>query len=160
MHPAPPPALLPQILIAPAKLSHSKYLGPKPQRSSELPWSVRHSITHCKSYAFPSPSNAIWSPTPPSLFLFAYLDDQGTPQHTVKSVFLTFCDRIRKFAGLEHVHSHSFRIGGAVELLLAGVTPEVVALLSYSGADSMIFYPLTFSKRIILLDIQTQTYSR
>ena len=45
----------------------------------------------------------------------------------VKKVFLDFCDAIWKVAGLEHVLGHSFRIGGAVELLLAGVNPDVVA---------------------------------
>lgn len=28
---------------------------------------------------------------------------------------------------MDHISGHSFRIGGAVELLLAGVPPEVVA---------------------------------
>ena len=45
----------------------------------------------------------------------------------VKSVFLAFCDPIWKSAGLKHVHGHNFRIGGAVELLLAGVISKVVA---------------------------------
>ncbi|KAE9389948.1 hypothetical protein BT96DRAFT_967873 [Gymnopus androsaceus JB14] len=72
---------------------------------------------------------------PPTFSLFAYLDDQGTPHHTVKSTFLAFCDRIWKSAGLEHVHGHSFRIGGAVELLLAGVTPEVVAAVAYDSGQ-------------------------
>lgn len=34
---------------------------------------------------------------------------------------------IWKSAALAHVLGHSFRIGGAVELLLAGVPPEIVA---------------------------------
>ncbi|KAE9389717.1 DNA breaking-rejoining enzyme, partial [Gymnopus androsaceus JB14] len=74
---------------------------------------------------------------PPTFSLFAYLDDQGSPHHMVKSTFLAFCDRIWKSAGLEHVHGHSFRIGGAVELLLAGVTPEVVAAVG--GWTSLAF---------------------
>jgi hypothetical protein len=40
---------------------------------------------------------------------------------------LDFCGGIWTAAALYHVHGHSFRIGGAVELLLAGVPPEVVA---------------------------------
>ncbi|KAF8823224.1 hypothetical protein HHX47_DHR10000204 [Lentinula edodes] len=74
---------------------------------------------------------------PQTYSLFAYLDDQGLPQHMVKTTFLSFCDRIWNAAGLEHVHGHSFRIGGAVELLIAGVTPEVVAAIG--GWTSLAF---------------------
>lgn len=41
--------------------------------------------------------------------------------------FLDFCTDIWSKAALAHVLGHSFRIGGAVELLLAGVPPEIVA---------------------------------
>ena len=45
----------------------------------------------------------------------------------VKSSFLSLCSSIWLTAGLPPVHGHSFRIGGATELLMAGVAPEVVA---------------------------------
>jgi hypothetical protein len=45
----------------------------------------------------------------------------------LKHVFLKFVTGVWKSASLAHVLGHSFRIGGAVELLLAGVPPEVVA---------------------------------
>jgi hypothetical protein len=51
----------------------------------------------------------------------------GGWEHMSKHEFLSFCTDIWKRAGLAHVMGHSFRIGGAVELLLAGVPPEVVA---------------------------------
>ncbi|KIY46264.1 hypothetical protein FISHEDRAFT_24441, partial [Fistulina hepatica ATCC 64428] len=44
-----------------------------------------------------------------------------------KTAFLTQCTAIWSQHSLDHVLGHSFRIGGAVELLLAGVPPEVVA---------------------------------
>ncbi|KAJ3755149.1 hypothetical protein EV360DRAFT_50275 [Lentinula raphanica] len=64
---------------------------------------------------------------PPSFSLFAYLDNTGHPRNMVKSVFMSFCNSIWAKVSLDNVHGHSFRIGGAVELLLAGVSPEVVA---------------------------------
>jgi len=45
----------------------------------------------------------------------------------LKQDFLGFVTSIWKSAYLAHVLGHSFRIGGAVELLLAGVAPEIVA---------------------------------
>jgi hypothetical protein len=44
-----------------------------------------------------------------------------------RSTFLTFVTDIWLDSSLDHVSGHSFRIGGAVALLLAGVPPEVVA---------------------------------
>ncbi|KAJ3820815.1 hypothetical protein F5880DRAFT_1668389 [Lentinula raphanica] len=64
---------------------------------------------------------------PQGFSLFAYIDNSGQPQNMVKSDFLKFCTSIWAKVGLDNVHDHSFRIGGAVELLLAGVSPEVVA---------------------------------
>ncbi|KAF8829606.1 hypothetical protein HHX47_DHR3000756 [Lentinula edodes] len=59
--------------------------------------------------------------------LFGYIDENGKPQHMVKKVFLEFCFDIWNHAALQSVLGHSFRIGGAVWLLLAGVPPEIVA---------------------------------
>ena len=44
-----------------------------------------------------------------------------------KYKFMDFCADVWLKAALAHVLGHSFRIGGAVELLLAGVPPEIVA---------------------------------
>lgn len=41
--------------------------------------------------------------------------------------FMDFCTDVWSRAALAHVLGHSFRIGGAVELLLAGVPPKIVA---------------------------------
>jgi len=45
----------------------------------------------------------------------------------LKQTFLAFVTGIWSSAMLAHVLGHSFHIGGAVELLLAGVPPEMVA---------------------------------
>ncbi|KAJ3772315.1 hypothetical protein FB446DRAFT_800518, partial [Lentinula raphanica] len=66
-------------------------------------------------------------PVPQDFSLFAYINDLGHPQNMTKSIFLNFCSSLWAKVGLDNVQGHSFRIGGAVELLLAGVSPEVVA---------------------------------
>ncbi|KAJ3506692.1 hypothetical protein NMY22_g17166 [Coprinellus aureogranulatus] len=63
---------------------------------------------------------------PPSASLFAYRQGRAW-KHMGKEVFLKYVYRIWKKAKLQYVSGHSFRIGGAVELLLRGVPPEVVA---------------------------------
>ena len=59
--------------------------------------------------------------------LFAYVTADGRWEHMTKNRFMNFCTEIWSKAALTHVLGHSFRIGGAVELLLAGVPPEIVA---------------------------------
>jgi hypothetical protein len=55
------------------------------------------------------------------------MEPSGGCKNLLKHDFLKFVTNIWKSAALAHVLGHSFRIGGAVELLLAGVPPEVVA---------------------------------
>lgn len=74
---------------------------------------------------------------PHDFSLFGFIDNRGIAQHMTKTTFLAFCDAIWKGAGLMNVHGHSFRIGGAVELLIAGVPPEVVAAIG--GWTSLAF---------------------
>jgi len=64
---------------------------------------------------------------PASASLFAYRTPDGGWEHMTKHRFMSFCADVWSKAGLTHVLCHSFRIGGAVELLLAGVPPEIVA---------------------------------
>jgi len=64
---------------------------------------------------------------PGSSSLFTYTSSSGEPKILLKHVFLKFVMDIWSSAMLAHVLGHSFRIGGAVELLLAGVPPEIVA---------------------------------
>jgi len=67
------------------------------------------------------------SSVPQSSALFAYTSTTGQPKNLLKHEFLKFVMGIWSSAMLAHVLGHSFRIGGAVELLLAGVPPEIVA---------------------------------
>jgi hypothetical protein len=64
---------------------------------------------------------------PPAASLFAFSTAGAGWKHMSKPVFMAFCTDIWSKATLTHVLGHSFRIGGAVELLLAGVPPEIVA---------------------------------
>ncbi|EAU89100.1 hypothetical protein CC1G_08508 [Coprinopsis cinerea okayama7 len=73
---------------------------------------------------------------PLSASLFAYRSGNSW-KHLTRAQFLEHVMGIWRSAGLGHVSGHSFRIGGAVELLLAGVPPEIVA--STGGWTSLAF---------------------
>ncbi|KAJ3567307.1 hypothetical protein NP233_g6448 [Leucocoprinus birnbaumii] len=64
---------------------------------------------------------------PESAPLFAYKTTQGEWAALEKPDFLFLLSSIWESKGLEVVSGHSFRIGGTVALLLAGVPPHVVA---------------------------------
>ncbi|KAF8804089.1 hypothetical protein BYT27DRAFT_7225526 [Phlegmacium glaucopus] len=74
---------------------------------------------------------------PQSFALFAYKPLSGPPKNLLKHEFLKFVTTIWSSAKLAHVLGHSFCIGGAVELLLAGVPPEIVA--ATGGWTSLVF---------------------
>jgi hypothetical protein len=60
--------------------------------------------------------------------LFTYISSTpGRWEHLTKYKFMEFCISVWTDAALAHVLGHSFWIGGAVELLLAGVPPEIIA---------------------------------
>ena len=80
----------------------------------------------CPVTAFHNHLN-INSALPASSALFAYTSPSGKPKNLLKSEFLKFITGIWSSAMLTHVLGHSFHIGGAVELLLVGVPPEIVA---------------------------------
>jgi hypothetical protein len=69
--------------------------------------------------------------------LFSYELPHGAYRALTKQDFLSFVNKIWSNVGLLQIHGHSFRIGGAVELLLAGVPPEVVAAIG--GWTSLAF---------------------
>jgi len=64
---------------------------------------------------------------PTSSSLFAYQQADGGWTHMLRDTFLKMVNGIWLSTSLDHVSGHSFRIGGTVALLLAGVSPEVVA---------------------------------
>ncbi|RXW16081.1 hypothetical protein EST38_g9773 [Candolleomyces aberdarensis] len=90
--------------------------------------------------------------------MFAFVLGPGSWSHLPKPSFLSFCGDIWRLAALHHVHGHSFRIGGAVELLLAGVPPEVVA--ATGGWTSLAF--LLYWRRVdeILPRCTSKAYSQ
>ncbi|KAJ3913316.1 hypothetical protein F5877DRAFT_83931 [Lentinula edodes] len=96
--------------------------------------------------------------TPEEFSLFSYFDEKGAPQHMVKKTFLDFCFDIWNRAALQAVLGHSFRIGGAVWLLLVGVPPEIVA--ATGGWTSLAF--LLYWRRLenILPDHIAKAYSK
>ncbi|PPQ74399.1 hypothetical protein CVT24_001069 [Panaeolus cyanescens] len=78
-----------------------------------------------------------------SFFSFRSAAGQGW-SHMVKAAFLSTVDGIWAGNSLEKVSGHSFRIGGATALLLAGVPPETVA--KTGGWSSLAF--LLYWRRI------------
>ncbi len=73
---------------------------------------------------------------PQNSSIFTYRSATGWT-HLFKHVFMDFCNDSWGHLGLGFIAGHSFRIGGAVELLLAGVPPEVVAAIG--GWSSLAF---------------------
>ncbi|KAJ7049397.1 hypothetical protein C8F01DRAFT_1265473 [Mycena amicta] len=68
--------------------------------------------------------------------LFAFRTTGGW-RHLTKQNFLNMTSPIFKSAGLEQVLGHSYRIGGSVELLKAGIAPEIIMKLG--GWSSLCF---------------------
>ncbi|KZT21540.1 hypothetical protein NEOLEDRAFT_1181559 [Neolentinus lepideus HHB14362 ss-1] len=63
--------------------------------------------------------------TPRVAPMFAFETDTGWAPLT-KAAFLQRCEEVWRPLRLSQISGHSFRIGGATELLLAGVPPETV----------------------------------
>lgn len=64
---------------------------------------------------------------PRSISLFGYKLVSGSWSHMLKSSFMSRVSLAWSSSPLSRVSGHSFRIGGAVALLLSGVPPDVVA---------------------------------
>lgn len=67
--------------------------------------------------------------------LFAYASSEGFAILT-KPKFLQRCNEIWTAAGYPRTTSHSFRIGATTELLLAGVSPDVVRAMGRWSSDA------------------------
>lgn len=57
-----------------------------------------------------------------------------------RSWFLTRCNQVWKSAGLSELTGHCFRIGGATELLLRGVPPDVIAVQGHWKSRAFLEY--------------------
>lgn len=76
---------------------------------------------------------------PSSAPLLAYRTHTGF-QTLTKLKFLQRCSEIWEAAGYPRTTGHSFRIGGTTELLLAGVSPDVVKAMGRWSSDAFLRY--------------------
>lgn len=97
---------------------------------------MMHRDTLCPCAAFKN-HLAVNHDIPDLAALFAYRLPNGSHKNMIKHVFLGFTTSIWQAALLVHVLGHSFWIGGAVKLLLAGVPTDIVA--TTSGWTSLAF---------------------
>lgn len=72
--------------------------------------------------------------------LFSYRREDGSWTHLTKKVFLARCYGIWEEHRLLKVNGHSFRIGGATELLAGGMPPAVVASIGRWKSLSFLLY--------------------
>ncbi|KAJ7442310.1 hypothetical protein FB451DRAFT_1057640, partial [Mycena latifolia] len=89
----------------------------------------------CPVWAFDNHTHVNHSP-PPHTPLFAYRSSTGW-HLLVKDAFLRSSSAVFRAADLDLVFGHSYRIGSSLELLSAGVAPEVVMKLG--GWTSLCF---------------------
>jgi hypothetical protein len=76
---------------------------------------------------------------PIHLSLFAYQTPTGW-SHMTRSTFLSRCNDIWVSQGFPNLPGHAFRIGGATELLLQGVHPDVVSTQGRWSSDAFLDY--------------------
>jgi hypothetical protein len=72
--------------------------------------------------------------------LFTHHRADGTRVPLTKRVFLERVNTVWAAHGLARITGHSFRIGGATELLCRGVPPEVVKMAGRWSSDSFLRY--------------------
>ncbi|KAJ7239269.1 hypothetical protein C8J57DRAFT_1452751 [Mycena rebaudengoi] len=89
----------------------------------------------CPVWAFDNHSRVNHTP-PADTPLFAYRSSSGWT-NLVKDAFLHASSAVFRAAELDLVFGHSYRIGGSLELLAAGVAPEVIMKLG--GWSSLCF---------------------
>jgi hypothetical protein len=92
----------------------------------------------CPVRAFDNHRRVNHSP-PPGTPLFTYHSTSGWHVIT-KDVFLAASSLAFKNVGLDQVFGHSYRIGGAMDLLLASVAPEVIMKLGGWTSLCFLFY--------------------
>lgn len=62
----------------------------------------------------------------PNIPLFAFRSTATKYTSLTKDKFMRRCDEIWKKSGMSSIKGHAFRIGGATELLLRGIHPDIV----------------------------------
>lgn len=75
----------------------------------------------------------------PNMYIFSFRTNDG---HTplAKPLFLQRCNAIWATLGYPRTTGHSFRIGGTTELLVAGVSPDVVKATGRWSSESFLRY--------------------
>ncbi|KAJ7241314.1 hypothetical protein B0H12DRAFT_1237040 [Mycena haematopus] len=99
----------------------------------------------CPIWAWRNHTRVNHSP-PPGTPLFAFRS-QSAWRPLTKDIFLRTTDAIYKAGKLDTVFGHSYRIGGALALLVAGVAPEIIMKLG--GWSSLCF--LIYWRRLQLI---------
>ncbi|KIY43675.1 DNA breaking-rejoining enzyme [Fistulina hepatica ATCC 64428] len=96
------------------------------------------------------------SDLPPEAPLFAFKEASDPRGFTplTKTTFLDQCNKIWTAAGHIALNGHSFRIGGAVELLLMGIDPRTVAL---TGGWSSLAFLLYWRRLDEIIPFHTHT---
>ncbi|KIK78040.1 hypothetical protein PAXRUDRAFT_165062 [Paxillus rubicundulus Ve08.2h10] len=106
--------------------------------------STGESILICKQLDGSEPISAISSHLSinsfPSYFpLFSYLSPCRVCCLT-KWKLMTLCNEIWSLHGLSPCSGHSFSIGSTTEMLLSGVSPDVVKAMGHWSSDSFLHY--------------------
>jgi hypothetical protein len=114
-----------------------------------LPWTkTTRSLGADSTVMGPSSQSPVWAMknhlrvnagAPTSSHLFSYLH-QGRWVPLTKGVFMSRCSSIWASQNLDRVSGHSFRIGGATELLLAGMPPKTVASIGRWKSLAFLLY--------------------
>ena len=79
--------------------------------------------------------NALWCDDP--IFSFSSPDTTST---LTKSIFLQCCNAIWSTLGYLHTTGHCFWIEGTMELLIAGILPDVVKATGHWSSKSFLHY--------------------
>ncbi|KAJ6526117.1 hypothetical protein DFH09DRAFT_1328651 [Mycena vulgaris] len=88
----------------------------------------------CPVWVFENHEHINHSPSPDTLFTFC---SPSGWRHLTKDLFLRSSSAVFKSSHLDLVFGHSYRIGGSLELLSAGVAPEIIMKLG--GWTSLCF---------------------
>jgi hypothetical protein len=118
-------------------------------RKLHLPWSkttrsLGADVFICRQSDISDPISALLAhlasnAIPPDYPLFSYKNSRGHIALT-KRKFLSRCNDIWRHLQFPTASGHCFRIGGTTELLIRGVSPEVIRVLGRWSSDSFYRY--------------------
>jgi hypothetical protein len=97
----------------------------KREHGADINLTARPSTIICPVFAMENHLRVNSVGIPPGAHFFSFRTNSGW-KPMPKSWFLDRCNAVWKARGLESLFGHSFRIGGATEMLLLGIPPDVV----------------------------------